>query len=413
MTDAIPAANDAAQSQVIENREADATALGRGAEVTPEAAPKPDAKEAPKSLSTREALEKAFREGDTKREAEKSAKPDAKDDTRPDDAKAEKAKADAPKDNAAVKTDAKAEETAPKAEQGAPDKAAAGQGGDEVRPSEGRKHVDPPARFLPEARAKWANTPNEIKAEMHRVSEEYETRIQETKQSADKFEAVRQFDEMAERNGRGGVKGVIENVSRIEDALQRNPIAGLELVLREAGIKHSLQDVAKHIAQMTPQQFSQAIGQNGQQQQQQPQRNPEVDSVRQELQSLRSEMASAKVAPVVEQFENSHADYRQLESQIASILRSGVIEEIYGTGLEPGQKLEQAYRMAGGQGPSSQSEAPAIVPDHSQAPAARPEQDPDGAKSIKGAPNAGQSGTPKRKFNSNRDALAAAFAEMR
>ena len=164
MTDAIPAANDAAQSQVIENREADATALGRGAEVTPEAAPKPDAKEAPKSLSTREALEKAFREGDTKREAEKSAKPDAKDDTRPDDAKAEKAKADAPKDNAAVKTDAKAEETAPKAEQGAPDKAAAGQGGDEVRPSEGRKHVDPPARFLPEARAKWANTPNEIKA---------------------------------------------------------------------------------------------------------------------------------------------------------------------------------------------------------------------------------------------------------
>ena len=63
-------------------------------------------------------------------------------------------------------------------------------------------------------------------------------------------------------------------------------------------------------------------------------------------------MASAKVAPVVEQFENSHADYRQLKSQFASILRSGVIEEIYGTGLEPGQKLEQAYRMAGGQGPS-------------------------------------------------------------
>ncbi|HBT37610.1 MAG TPA: hypothetical protein DEB52_16880, partial [Hyphomonas sp.] len=223
----------------------------------------------------------------------------------------------------------------------------------------------------------------------------------------------RQFDEMAERNGRGGVKGVLENVSRIEDALQRNPIAGLELVLREAGIKHSLQDVAKHIAQMTPQQFSQAIGQNGQQQQQQPQRNPEVDSVRQELQSLRSEMASAKVAPVVEQFSTSHADFEQLQTPIARILRSGVIEEIYGTGLEPGQKLEQAYRMAGGQGPSSQSEAPAIVPDHSQAPAARPEQDPDGAKSIKGAPNAGQSGTPKRKFNSNRDALTAAFAEMR
>lgn len=417
------ASADAHPSQVIEHREADANAQGRGASLPEGEEPKAEDK---KPLSTRDAIAKAFDENEAKAKADKGEKVEekpAEDGKKPEaDAKADPKQADkaAEKPHDGGNT-AKAADKA-EGDKSAPDRAAAGQGGDEARQSEGRKHAEPPARFLPEARTKWANVPNEVKAEVHRVSQEYEGELTKARESADKYEAIRQYDELSHQNGRGGVKGSLEKMVQIEQALARSPAMGLELILREVGPRKqdgspvSLYELAHAIAKQSPQQFQQnmnsAMGQRQQPQQQQRQ-NPEMAALTKELQDIKSQLATSRTQPVIEQFKANRPDYHSLEPQIAEILKSGVVQKIYGTGLSPEQKLEQAYRMAGGQGPSSQSAAPAPAPANPQATPARPDPDPDGQKSIRGAPSSGQSGEPARKFKSNRAALEAAFDSVR
>lgn len=408
MTDASDlAAQDAVTSQTIEPRDTDATAQGRGAELQADEPPKDE-----KPLSSRDAIAKAFDEAKEKSDAEKAEKPK-------DAEKAEKPKDD-PKQDAKAEQPEKDEEKAEQAEKGEPDKATAAREKEAgPRQSEGRKHVDPPARFLPEATAKWANTPNEVKAEISRVHKEMDAQLNEAQEKAQKYEEIREFDEMAKRSGRSGIRESLEKMVQIEQAIMRSPAHGMELLMREIGPTRpdgtpmSFYEFARAVANMTPEQYQRNVASYATQPQQQPQRqNPEFESVRQELNSLKTEMAASKVMPVVEKFSNDHPDYRQLEPKIAEVLRSGVVENLYGAGLTAAQKLEQAYRMAGGQGPASQPDTPAESA-HSQPTPARPDPDPDGQKSIRGAPSSGQTGEAKRKFKTNRAALEAAFDSAR
>lgn len=298
-----------------------------------------------------------------------------------------------------------------KADQSAPEKAAAGQEGADRRQSEGQ-HREPPARFLPEAKTKWANVPNEVKAEVHRVSEEYEAEISKAKPVMERYEQLRQFDETAKANGRD-LRDSLTKVTQIEQALARNPVIGLEMILREIGPRKadgsplSLYDVAQVISKQSPEQF--ANNMRSAIQQPRPQNNgqqmpPAMAAMAKELQSIRTELASAKVVPILEAFKADRSDYASLEGSIAEILKSGVIDKIHGSGLSPVQRLEQAYRMAGGQGPSSRS-APEPAPAHSEATTERPASPDAGTKSIRGAPNGGEDAEIERPKLSTRELL--------
>jgi hypothetical protein len=315
---------------------------------------------------------------DKGKEPDKAEKPEAK------EPKAEKARDETGK---FAKTE-KTEDQPEKADKGAPEKAAAERSAPEDnRQSEGRKYAEPPARFLPEARTKWANVPNEVKAEFHRVSQEMENEIAQSKDARDRYEPIRQFDDIARSNGRE-LKDSLAKVVQIEQQLARNPIAGLDAILREIGPRKqdgspvTLMEVAQHIVQ-NPQAYQQASARPAQVPQQQD--GPQIAAVLREVAELKSQLATASVQPMIEAFSASHPDYRSLEPQIAEILNSGVVDKLYGSGLSPEQKLTEAYRMAGGL-PSSRSE-PELVSDHSAAKPAPSDQA--GTKSIRGAPDNG------------------------
>ncbi len=389
-----------------------------------EAPPAEPAKpEEPKQPSSREVIAKTLDDLEAKDKATtekaekaandaKAAAENAKDD---DKAKAEKPRSEDGKFAKAEEPKGEPE----KAEQGAAEKPAAGQEGDGNRQSEGRKHVEPPARFLPEARTKWPNVPNEVKAEVHRVAQEYEAEIEKAKVATERYEAIREFDEGL-RNSGVELRDRLVQLNQLGLALQKNPVLGLEMALRQVGVTKpdgsplSLYEVAQHVAKLSPEQYQQnmrGLGQQAPQQPQQRQPAPEVAAIAQELKALRTELAQTKLSPVLERFAAERPDYHQLQPQIAAVLKSGVVDQLYGTGLSPEQKLEQAYRMAGGQGPSSRSPAPEPAPAHS--PAAEPDRpvDPAGQKSVRGAPSSGfdpQTRRPK----SNREAAAAALSEV-
>lgn len=370
---------------------------GGGIKATDLATEKPEVKRPESIRDTLETVKKEQQakveeadkaEADPKRDKAKEAKPEA--DKTPDEAK---------------------EPAGEKAEKGAAEKPAAGQGGDEARQSEGRKHSEPPSRFLPEARTKWANVPNEVKAEFHRVSQEYETEINESRAARERYDAIREYDEMARSNG-GDLKQTLEKVTAIEAAIARNPIAGLEMILREVGPRKpdgshmSLVEVARFVAAQSPEQMRALMAQ-GQQAPQKRQIDPEVARLSNELSEVKSQMAAATLMPVIQDFASRHPDYHALEPQMAAILQSGVIDQVFGSGLTPAQRLTEAYRMAGGT--PSQSETAPAHPDTS----ARPETLDAGTKSVRGAPNGGDDPVFDRPATSTRDLLRSEMRKLR
>lgn len=265
-------------------------------------------------------------------------------------------------------------------------------GQDEPRQSEGRKHAEPPARFLPEARAKWANVPNEVKAEFHRVSQEMEAEITRHREASQRYEAFKQFDEIARSNGRDLATDSIPKVVQFEQMVRTNPIAALEFALREVGPRKadgtpvSLYEVAQYVVQNGPQSVQSAASAPMQQSGPAPEVYQEIERLRAEITAMRAETT---VVPVVQRFIAEHPDFNALEPQIEKIITSGIIDQIYGSGLSPEQKLAEAYRMAGGSVPSSRSDTPLAPAAHSEAEPARPVNPDAGKKSVRGAPTDG------------------------
>ena len=279
-------------------------------------------------------------------------------------------------------------EPAGKAERSDAEKLATGQEGeDKPRQSEGSKRNEPPARFLPKAKEHWINVPHSVRDEVHRMADEHEAEVTKYKASSERYEPIRQFDEIAKSNGRE-LKDSLTKVVQVEQALARNPIMGLDMILREIGPRKpdgtplSLYEVAQHIAQQSPQQFHQSMqGAHGQHEQAQERQKTqtEVQQLREELNNMRVE---ATAQSIIAPFAASHPRYHELQDDIAFFLQSGKIP----ASLSPAERLSAAYDMAERINPVGSRSMPALK-DTTEPVAAKPAPDDSGAKSIRGAPN--------------------------
>lgn len=381
-------------SAVIEELEPETAALAEIPDA-PEQEPAPE----PEKLTREETIAKAF----DKVEGDKPAE---------DEVKAEKPAKE-------VKETKDVAEPELKEAPAKPVKAAAEKPADEqgkaVKPaSEAAQYVAPPARFLPEAVTKWENTPNNVKAEVHRVIAEVENELTEHRQFR---EELREYEELAKQHN-VSVKDTMQRYVAADRQLNENFGAGVASLFQMYG-KNPVQGINEILqAQgVTPHQYAEYIlkqPQQAQQQpmQQQPQSNAEIEAIRRELDAFKQEQANAQrqaqiasVTPVIHNFAQQHPDYALLEGKIANILKSGIIEQNYGNGLTLEAKLAEAYRMAGGR-PSIQAQQESES--YSEPNAPRP-VDLDGQKSIKGSTNGiNKAGSGRRV--SREEAINAALA---
>lgn len=325
---------------------------------------------------------------------------------REEEAKAEKpvkeseAKADAKPDEKAGKTDEKAtDDKAPRQrnEQGKfakaekpedatsveqtgeqksePEKAATGQEGSERgRPSEGRQHIEPPARFLPKEREGWANVPNVVKSAIDRISKEHETEVSQFRESHENWQKLSKFDQMAKQH-KTTVSDALERYTALDGLLQSNPIEAIRQIMATRGItpeqyaNHVLSNPDAHRAP-APQAAPDPVVQ---------QMNSKVETLQAQLEEMRNAQAAATI---IEPFRAANPRYDELQDDIAFFLQSGKIP----ASLTPQEKLEAAYDMAVRINPTS-----AVVASQAQeAPAAKtasPAKLDAGTKSIRGAPN--------------------------
>ena len=259
-------------------------------------------------------------------------------------------------------------------QKGEPEKAATGQDGSERgRPSEGRQHVEPPARFLPKEREGWANVPNVVKSAIDRISKEHETEVSQYRESHENWQKLSKFDTMAKQHG-STVSDALERYTALDGLLSSNPIEGIRQIMATRGItpeqyaNHVLSNPDAHRAPSPQAQPDPAVSQM----------SGEVQKLKAEIEGMRHEQAAATI---IEPFRAANPRYDELQNDIAFFLQSGKIP----ASLSPQEKLEAAYDMAVRINPTSAFE----VSQAREAPAAKPASPAklDGTKSIRGAPN--------------------------
>jgi len=297
-----------------------------------------------------------------------------------------------------------------------------------TKPSEGRKIIEAPARFLPRAKELWNNVPHPVREEFERVMKENETETAKYRESHAFREELREFEEMAKSNNTT-VKNAITNYVGLERKFSEDQSQGYKQIIQN--LNSTPQQAIGHILRaygVSPQQLVQhmqnfpheytALAQQRQAPQMQPQQqiqqqrqqDPEIAALKQEVESMRAErVANEIIAP----FAREYPEYHDHEGQIAEVLKSGIIERIHGNGLSPRDKLEAALFMVA---PNIRRSSQANPEDTVQSPYTNditPAVDLRGTKSIKGAPTPGADSSARRgKSMSRNEAIAAAAAEL-
>ncbi|MBB3772029.1 hypothetical protein FHS55_002638 [Angulomicrobium tetraedrale] len=364
---------------------------------TPEPAEKkpaaPSASEAVRmAMEKVEAKEKADSAAAAKAASDAAAKPPAKPDEPPGKTRGEDGKF------AAREPQKDASPQAPSQAPAVPAPGATAEGGKpEARPS-----LDAPARFNEQGRADWANTPDSVKAEVHRAFENLEAGHAKYRESADKYERLREFDDTATRNGRD-LQHSLRQVVEFERLIASNPVAAIDHALRQAGPRKqdgsplTFMDIAGHVMRQPVAQQVQAI-------------QSENAQLRAEL----TQMQQAQQIPdQVAAFAAAHPRMDEMAEDIAFLLQSGMIP----ANIPHMARLERAYAFAERFRPASGASS-ATVPDAkassaAEAPAspAQTPPNPAGQKSVRGAPSSGAAPGGKKRTLSSSEAVSQAMAQ--
>lgn len=113
------------------------------------------------------------------------------------------------------------------------------------------RHAIAPERFSTDAKAAWETAPEPIKAEVHRALRELEAGIEKHREGAQKFETVKDFDDIATKSGIT-LRRALERYVSTEQLLRTNPLKGLEAICGNLNL--TLRQVAEHVLGQAPDQ---------------------------------------------------------------------------------------------------------------------------------------------------------------
>lgn len=334
--------------------------------------------EAKKTVSTRDALKKA---------AEKVAEKQAQEEAEAKKPSLDTAKADEKAGEQSKDRPASVDQGKPATEDGKkPD----------PQPDPSKPHHQPPARFKSDAAAtaEWQNAPESVKAAVHRTVRELEAGIEKHRASAEAFEQIKDFDDLAKRNNTT-IRDAMTRYTALERTLLTNPLQGIQEVCEYAGI--SLRDLAAHVMGQRPEQV-------------QSQNDATIRELRQQITALQQQIGGvtgslqnqqrSAINQTLHDFAADHPRFEELADDIALLLES-----------KRAKDLAEAYEMAERLNP-----APDVAKAQA-APQTRTVLDPQaqtlkGSKSVSGAPSTGSDPVTRQRSTSIKDSLRKAAAKV-
>ena len=283
---------------------------------------------------------------------------------------------------------------------------------EQQQPTAPKAKYEAPKRFSSDVAATtdWDKVPESVQAAVHRVHREMEEGINKYKPSHDRYEPIREFDDIARSNGHD-LRQSLEKVVAIEQAFARNPIEGFNHICNHFGL--NMRQVAAHIMGQKPDDVH-------------AQQESIINDLRKELADVRKEVSTVstgfheqrlsatdkEVAAFASQPENSR--FYDLMGDIAFFLKSDKVD----ANLPPIERLKAAYQLADRLNPDPNAKAvSAQASDAAAALASDAEKEALAAqtrraeKSITGAPSAGSDPARREPSSSVKDSLKRAFAQ--
>lgn len=276
-----------------------------------------------------------------------------------------------------------------------------------------KPRYEAPKRFSSDTAATtdWDKVPESVQAAVHRVHREMEEGITKYKASHDRYENLREFDEVAKSNGHD-LRASLQKVVAIEQAFARNPAEGFHQICDHFGL--NAREVAAKIAGMKPEEV-------------QVQQEGTISDLKREIASLKEQVSGvsngfqqqqhASVSKEIEAFASQpeYSRFYDLMGDVAFFLKSDKISP----DLPPMDRLKEAYALADrlNPDPNAQITKPAPASDAVAAKAsdanaeALAAQTRKGEKSITGAPNAGSDLADREPSPTVSAALKRAFAQ--
>lgn len=249
-----------------------------------------------------------------------------------------------------------------------------------------------PARFSQDAKAKWAETHESVRAETERAIRELTQGHEKYKTAAERDAGLNEFHDMAKQSGKE-LRQVVSEYVNMENHLRKDLVGGLDTICSRMGV--SLKDVAAHVLGQTPDQNASAqdatirdlkntIAKLEQ----------KVGTVSQTVQQQRESATLQEVT----KFAADHPRFEELSEDIAFFMKSGRAKD-----------LSEAYTLAERLNPGS---APAVAP--AAASSAAPDlsvQTEKGQKSIAGSPSPGSDPVRRAPSTSIKESLRRAMAQ--
>ncbi|WP_376711073.1 hypothetical protein [Pseudochrobactrum lubricantis] len=356
-------------------------------------AEQPEAKEPAKS--PREAVERALAKV-------KEAPVDTKQEAKP-----EKPAAKEGENNEPAKDEAKPQAEQPKANADAPE---AAKPAEQPQTPEAPKPVkfEAPQRFHEQARQEWESTPESVRAEVNRSLSELENGLNKYRESHEKYETIREYDEMATQYGTT-VKDALANYTGIERLLHSDPFTAFEQIIANVaahkqwrnpdGTPVSFRDVAASYLNMpadrTASRQDTVIRQM----------NEKITELTNRSAAFEQTMQDNRLREtheMIQSFAKDHPRVEELADDIAFLLES-----------KRAATLQDAYALADRMNPSQAPLTQAAENPTAQTRDAPSPVNPAGLKSVSGAPSAGSDPrTAGKPSSSPREALQKALRNV-
>ncbi|MDZ7906526.1 MAG: hypothetical protein U5N55_12700 [Cypionkella sp.] len=258
-------------------------------------------------------------------------------------------------------------------------------------------YKEPPSGFDLAAKGEWEAVPESVRGAMHRRAQEMEAGIAKYKTEAQEFEPVRPYAEMAKQSGTTLDQALARYVG-MEQQLRKDPIAGLEAVVANLGLKGpngqpaTLRDVAAHILGQKPDQLA------SRQEATISQLSRQLQEVTQKLGGFQQHVEGQQMQAKTQQAESEWGAFQreypraaELEAPIADFLTKYPAP----ANMQIKERLADAYAWAVAKSPEGVHTA-ALPLVQTQTPAL---PNPAGQKSISGAPGGNETRTPTRNLN--------------
>jgi hypothetical protein len=199
---------------------------------------------------------------------------------------------------------------------------------------------EPPQRMADHAKAAWADTPEPVRGEIHRMHQEFGNAYNQLKPIADAFQPIARFHQMAAQHGTT-LERALTNYTSMEQKLRQDVVGGLDVIVNNLNLKSpdgqrlGLRDIAYHVLSQSPEALQQTQLGNSQTaaQHQIGALHQEINGLKQALHQMHTQQQFAYTRSQVDHFADSHPRFDEL----------GVLIK---NELDLGFDLETAYRRA-------------------------------------------------------------------